>query len=99
MFCAEAANASFVASANSTGRPMRKFDLTAIVTGVSVMPFASFASVFPVHGATIIRSTIFLGPIGSAPTMVWITSRPEISRSSCKKSDALPNRVSVFAAL
>ena len=66
MFLAEAPKASFVAGAKTTGLLFLKWALTAIVTGVSVIPSAIFASVLPVQGATTIISNRFLGPIGSA---------------------------------
>lgn len=66
MFFALWPRPSFVEGAISTGRPLRKCDFTERVAGVSVMPAAILASVFPVHGATMSRSSSFFGPIGSA---------------------------------
>ena len=43
---------------------------TAIVTAVSVIPFAIFARVFPVHGATIKALSGIFGPSGSAASTV-----------------------------
>jgi len=50
----------------TTGFALRMCALTAIVTEESVIPFASFARVFPVQGATARMSNIDFGPIGSA---------------------------------
>ena len=40
---------------------------------------ASFAAVFEVQGATTMMSVIFIGPIGSASSMVVMTFLPQIS--------------------
>ena len=53
-----------------TGRWFRNCAFAAIRTGVSVMPFASFARVFPVHGAIKSAKKGAFGPIGSASFMV-----------------------------
>ena len=99
IFFAEADSASLVETVISTGLALRRCDLTAIVTGVSVMPQASFASVFPVHGATISRSNIFFGPIGSACGMVLITPLPQMFSAVMMFSSAVPKRVSSEEAL
>ena len=49
-----------------------------IVTGVSAIPQASFANVFPVHGATIKASSSFFGPIGSTSSMDCRGALPQI---------------------
>ena len=73
---------------------LRKCDFAAITAGVSIISQASLAIVFPEHGAITITSVIFLGPIGSAPWIVWIISLPVISYISLIKSSAFPNFVS-----
>ena len=65
-----------------------------MVTGVSVIPFTILPKVLPVHGATTIMSNSDLGPIGSAPTTVFIISSPVISLSCFFKLSAFPNLVS-----
>ena len=60
---------SFVETAVTTGREFRRWLLTAIVTGVSFMPQASFARVFEVQGETTNMSNILLGPMGSASSI------------------------------
>ena len=67
MFLAFADRASFVETAITTGLLFLRCDLHAMQTGVSVMAFANFAIVLPVAGATTTTSSIFFGPIGSAP--------------------------------
>ena len=52
-----------VETAITRGFSFLKWDFAAIVTGVSIISFASFAIVFPVHGAIINISHIFFGPI------------------------------------
>ena len=94
-FCPEAAIASLLARHIITGRPTLRVDFTAMVTGVSVIPRASFESVLPVQGQTIIASAKCFGPMGSASTMVWSTRRPASSSARSIKSEALPKRVSV----
>ena len=47
MFSAEPESPSFVEKAITSGRPFRRCAFAAIVTAVSVTPFASFARVFP----------------------------------------------------
>ena len=54
----------------TNGRLLRKCAFAAIVTAVSVMPFAILASVFPVHGLITRASSSILGPSGSASTML-----------------------------
>ena len=99
MFLAVAPSASFVETAITTGRLLRRCALAASVTVVSVMPFAIFPRVFPVVGAIISKSSSFLGPIGSASGRVLIISFPVISVISSAKSLAEPNRVSVVNAV
>lgn len=53
MFCKLADKASFEHNAITVGLSERKWAFVAIVTDVSVIPLAIFASVFPVQGATI----------------------------------------------
>ena len=96
IFRHEAPSASFDASARTTGILMRRPDLTAIVTLVSVTAFAIFAAVFPVHGMTTIASARCFGPIGSAPAIVWMISRPQSSSMRRRKLSAVPKRVSVL---
>lgn len=69
------------------------------MTGVSIIPYASFARVFPVQGAISIASNIFLGPTGSASSMVLITFFCVILSRYSICSAALPKRVSSPAAL
>ena len=52
--------------------------LAAINTAESVIPFASLASVLPVHGAITSTSRNFFGPIGSASGIVYIPLLPVI---------------------
>jgi len=66
MFFADADKASFVDTAIKTGQEFLRVAFVAIVTAESVIPFASFPNVFPVHGAITIISNKFFGPIGSA---------------------------------
>ena len=74
MFFAQPARASFVEIAMTTGLLFLRCDFTAIVTGVSVIPNASFARVLAVQGATTSMSSSFFGPIGSAASMESIMS-------------------------
>ena len=69
-----------------------------MVAVVSVMPFASFAAVLAVQGATTSRSSRFLGPSGSACAMLRIAGLPQISSNSATRSAAVPKRVSMAAA-
>ena len=62
--------ASFDASAIRSGLSLRRCAFAAIHTGVSVIPFASFESVFPVQGQIIRHSSGVLGPSGSASFIV-----------------------------
>ena len=94
MFLALAPRASFEDMDSTTGRLFLSCALTAIVTGVSVMPCAIFASVLPVHGATSISSSPMEVPIGSASTMVVIGCLPVRVSISRRKSSALKKRVS-----
>ena len=95
MFFAAALSPSLVATATTTGLSLRRWALTAMVTGVSVTPAASFARVLPVHGATTSTSSSFFGPMGSASRTLPITLCPVRLSTRAKKSSALPNRVSV----
>jgi hypothetical protein len=72
MFSADPDKASFVEIAITNGLLFLKWDFAAMTAGVSVIPLANFANVFPEHGAIIIISVIFLGPIGSASIIVFI---------------------------
>ena len=98
MFSAEPESPSFVEKAITSGRPFRRCAFAAIVTAVSVTPFASFARVFPVHGAMTIASIGSRGPSGSASAMVVTTCRPVICISRLMFSEAAPKRLSVSAA-
>ena len=60
IFCKLALNASFEQSAITSGRSARRCAFAVIVTAVSVIPLATFASVFPVHGAIISASSAIL---------------------------------------
>ena len=66
MFFKLAPSASLVAGERTTGLSFRICAFAAINTGVSVIPTASFAIVFPVHGAITRISKSPFGPIGSA---------------------------------
>ncbi len=90
---------SFVDMAIIKGRPFLRCAFAAIVTDVSHIPQASFAAVFPVHGAIISASRSFLGPMGSASEMVLIIFFLQIVSISEMKSVAFPNRVSVEYAV
>ena len=94
---AEAESPSLVEGAMSTGRPLRKWALAAMVTLVSVIPLASFPRVFPVQGAIISRSSSFWGPMGSASLMVEMTRWSQMRIISRIRSWASPNRVSAAA--
>ena len=65
-------NASLVEIEIKSGFWFLKCALAAIKTGVSVIAFASFASVLPVHGKITKISKKFLGPIGSESSIVKI---------------------------
>ena len=71
IFLAFAPSASFEDTDSTTGLSVRKVALTAIVTGVSVIPCAIFASVFPVQGATRVSSMPDLVN-SSASTMLFM---------------------------
>ena len=86
MFWALPESASLVEMASSTGRALRRWDFTARATGVSVIPAAILARVFPVQGATINRSSSFFGPMGSTAGMESRISRPQISVKICRDS-------------
>ena len=94
MFSADPANPSFVDIAITTGLLFLKWDFAAIVAGVSIIPFANFAIVFPEHGAISITSVNCFGPIGSAPCIVCIIFLPVISSTFFITSSASPNLVS-----
>ena len=70
----------------------------AIVTEVSVIPFASFPRVFPVQGSIKRTSKSAFGPMGSAPFMVVMGSFPQISVMRLIKSADFPKRVSIEEA-
>ena len=70
-----------------------------MVTGVSAMPWESFARVLPVQGAMTSASKSFFGPMGSTAAMVQSGSRPHISLSRKIYDSALPNRLSILPAL
>ena len=99
MFLALAERASFVDIAISTGLEFLKWDLHAIVTGVSVIPTLSFARVLAVQGATTIMSNSFFGPIGSASSMVIMALRLQILSSQSTLSAAFPKRVFIVDEL
>ena len=88
---------SLEAAAITSGRLLRRCAFAAMVTGVSVMPHASFARVLPVAGAMMSASKGYFGPSGSAPTIERIGSRPQrevrVEISAC----ACPKRVSETA--
>ena len=88
------ASPSFVETASTTGFSLRRWLLTAMVTGVSVMPCASLASVLPVHGATTSTSNMAFGPMGSAAAMVSIGARPVSVARRSRQPAAVPKRVS-----
>lgn len=89
---------SFVETASSTGRPLRRCALQAKLTGESAMPFASLPSVLPVQGATISRSSRRFGPSGSTCASVCSGSVPHSAVTSARKSADAPKRVSVSHA-
>ena len=70
---------SFVEMEITSGLLLRICAFAAINTGVSVIPFASLAAVFPVHGMIASTSRNPFGPIGSALSMDTIGSFPVIS--------------------
>ena len=74
--------ASLVEIDKRRGFSFLRWALAAIRAGVSVMPLASFAMVFPVQGRRISKSRRFPGPIGSASEMVSIGLRPVIRSAS-----------------
>ena len=65
-----------------------------MVTVLSVIPHASLARVFPVHGHTTSTSSSFLGPMGSACTTVVMLPLWQMPSTAARNSDALKNRVS-----
>ena len=95
IFCAAVARPSFVDTPIITGRLLRRCAFAASVTHESVIPFASFASVLPVHGSITSASRIAFGPIGSASLIVCIISFPVFLISSFLKKSHSPNLVSV----
>jgi len=99
MFSAEPESASLVESAMTTGRPLRRWLLAAIVTAVSVSPEARRASVAPVQGAMTSTSKSFSGPTRSASTMLRMTPLPVSASRRAMKSSAFPKRLSVQAAV
>ena len=97
MFSAAPARASLVDIATITGRAFRRWLFAAMVTGVSAMECASFARVFPVHGAMISASSSFFGPMGSTASMLHSGLLPQISSAVCRCSGARPNRLLIDA--
>ena len=89
MFLAFAPNESLLLTDKTTGLLFLRVALTAIVTGVSVIPQAIFERELPVQGATSSKSTALLVPIGSASTMVFIGVFPVRETTSFSKSFAL----------
>ena len=86
-------------SAIISGLPFLRCALAAMVTALSVMPWASFARVLPVHGAMSSASSGSAGPSGSASAIVVITPRPHSAARRLIFSAAVPKRVSVSAAV
>ena len=84
--------ASLVDKEITRGFSLRRWAFAAISTGVSVMPFASFARVFPVQGAIRRISRYPLGPMGSAASMVRMGSRPVRPLILRMYSSVLPKR-------
>ena len=78
-----------------SGRSDRKCALTAMQTGVSVMPFASLAKVFPVQGQMTRASKGMVGPNGSAAGTVRMAGRPQMASTRETRLVAEPKRVSV----
>ena len=99
MFSAEPESPSFVDMAIIRGLPFLRCAFAAMVTALSVTPWASFARVLPVQGAMSSACIGSAGPSGSASAMVVTTSFPvkSISRRIC--SAAVPKRLSVSAAV
>ena len=95
MFIRFAPNASLVASAMITGLRLRSCALTHIVTVLSVIPFAIFASVFPVQGATMSASYPPRVIFSSASRIDSIGFSLQIPVTVSLSVSALPNRVSV----
>ena len=94
-----AARPSLVLTARITGFPARSMLFAPRVTGVSLMPWASFARVAPVQGAMIIAPAMFWGPRGSAPCSVSMGWLPVAAYRRIFQSAARPKRVSSPAAL
>ncbi len=92
-FFAFAERPSFVEIPIMTGLRLRMVDLAAIRTGPSVIPYASLAKVFPVHGAITNASRTFVGPKGSTSATVRIGSLPVIRSRAHAMSAAFPNLV------
>ncbi len=99
MFLAAADSASFVDTASRTGFILRRWLFTAMQTGVSIIPSAIFASVFPVQGDTTSISNIRFGPMGSAAVISWIIGFPQRSQRRLRWLCAVPKRVSSVYAL
>ena len=87
-FFAFAPSASFEDIDKTTGLFVRRVAFTAIVVGVSVMPFTILARVLPVQGATSISSMPDF-VIVSASTMVFTGVLPVFSTTSFSKSACL----------
>ena len=98
MFLALPARPSLVETASTTGRPLRRCDLAAMVTAVSAIPFASFPMVLPVAGAMTSTSASPFGPSGSTEGISYSTSFPVICSRFSSSISELPKRVSVNAA-
>ena len=90
--------ASLVETEISSGLLFLKCAFAAIKTGVSVIPLASFAIVFPVQGNSTRMSSRLCGPIGSASEMVRMGFRPVISSACCKNAFGDPKRLSIVCA-
>ena len=90
--------ASFVEMDKRSGFSFLRWAFAAMRAGVSVMPLASFAMVFPVQGKRISRSRRLPGPIGSASEIVSIGFLPVIRWASFTKSSAFPKRLSMLWA-
>ena len=70
--------ASLDANVISSGLFCRRCALALMHTAVSVIPWESFARVFPVQGAMISASKGEVGPNRSATGIVWTISLPHI---------------------
>ena len=85
---------SFDARAIRRGLSHLRCALAAIVTDVSVIPFAIFAMVFPVQGAIISSDKGDAAPSGSASSIVCIGLLPVMSVTVLISSFAEKKRVS-----